>query len=95
MYSQDEKDGMAMKNATIDKFTQLKLNKDGSVKKYKEISEKKFDRVSERYAKQDGSKSFGTSNSEAQRVVSGRNPNKSVSRQDQEAKAKYQPQKNS
>ena len=80
MYSQDEKDKMAMKNDAIDKFTQLKLKKDGTVKKYKEISEKKFDRVSERYAKQDGSESLGTSDSKAQQVVSGRNSNNSVTR---------------
>ena len=80
MYSQQEKDGMAMKNDAIDKFTQLKYRNDGSVKKYKEISKKKFDRVSERYAKQDDSESLGTSDSKVQQVVSGRNPNNSVSR---------------
>ena len=80
MYSQDEKDNMAMKNDAIDKFTQLKLKKDGTVKKYKEISEKKFDRVSKRYAKQDDSETLGTSTSNAQQVISGRNPNNSVSR---------------
>jgi len=80
MYTQDEKDKMAMKNSTIDKFTQLKYKKDGTVKKYKEISEKKFDRVSKRYAKQDDSETLGTSTSDAQQVISGRNPNNSVSR---------------
>jgi hypothetical protein len=80
MYSQEEKDNMAMKNDAIDKFTQLKLKKDGTVKKYKEISEKKFDRVSKRYAKQDDSETLGTSESNAQQVISGRNPNNSVSR---------------
>ena len=80
MYSQEEKDNMAMKNDAIDKFTQLKLKKDGTVKKYKEISEKKFDRVSKRYAKQDDSETLGTSESNVQQVVSGRNPNNSVSR---------------
>ena len=80
MYTQGEKDKMAMKNNAIDKFTQLKLKKDGTVKKYKEISEKKFDRVSKRYAKQDDSKTLGTSISDAQQVVSGRNPNNSVTR---------------
>jgi len=80
MYSQEEKDNMAMKNDAIDKFTQLKLKKDGTVKKYKEISEKKFDRVSKRYAKQDDSESLGTSESNVQQIVSGRNPNNSVTR---------------
>jgi hypothetical protein len=80
MYSQDEKDNMAMKNDAIDKFTQLKYKKDGTVKKYKEISEKKFDRISKRYAKQDDSKSLGTSESDSQQFVSGRNPNNSVTR---------------
>jgi len=80
MYTQDEKGKMAMKNSTIDKFTQLKYKKDGTVKKYKEISEKKFDRVSKRYAKQDDSETLGTSTSDAQQVISGRNPNNSVSR---------------
>lgn len=84
MYSQDEKDKMAMKNDAIDKFTQLKYRNDGTVKKYKEISEKKFDRVSARYAKQDGSESLGTSDSKAQQVVSGRNSNNSVSRSQKE-----------
>lgn len=89
MYTQKEKDGMAMKNDAIDKFTQLKYRNDGSVKKHKEISEKKFDRVSKRYAKQDGSKSLGTSDSKVQQVVSGRNSNNSVSRSQKEV-----PQKN-
>jgi hypothetical protein len=80
MYSQEEKDKMAMKNSTIDKFTQLKYKKDGSIKKFKEISEKKFDRVSKRYAKQDDSETLGTSTSDSQQVISGRNPNNSVSR---------------
>ena len=38
MYSQEEKDKMAMKNDAIDKFTQLKYRNDGSIKKFKEIS---------------------------------------------------------
>jgi hypothetical protein len=80
MYTQDEKGKMAMKNSTIDKFTQLKYKKDGSIKKFKEISEKKFDRVSKRYAKQDDSETLGTSTSDSQQVISGRNPNNSVSR---------------
>ena len=85
-FTQEEKDAIPMKNDAIDKFTQLKLKKDGTVKKYKEISEKKFDRVSKRYAKQDDSKTLGTSTSDAQQVVSGRNPNNSVSRRNQSTK---------
>jgi len=57
-----------------------KYKKDGSLKKHKSISKNKFDRVSNRYAKQDGSKSLGTSTSRGEQVISGRNSNNSVSR---------------
>lgn len=48
--------------------------------KYKEISKNKFDRVSNRYAKQEGFEAIGNNKSNAQQVISGRNPKKSVSR---------------
>ena len=57
-----------------------KHKKDGSLKKHKSISKNRFDRVSNRYAKQDGSKSLGTSTSRGEQVISGRNSNNSVSR---------------
>lgn len=62
------------------KYTKLNYRKDGSVKKYKEISKKSFDRKSKRYSNQEGSNTVGTSSSKLQQVISGRNPNKSVSR---------------
>ena len=62
------------------KYSKLKMNEDGTVKKYKEISKKSFDRKSKRYSNQEGSNTLGTSSSKLQQVISGRNPNKSVSR---------------
>ena len=61
-------------------YTKLSLKNDGSVKKYKETSKKKFDEKSKKYSNQKGSNTLGSSSSKAQEVVSGKNPNKSVSR---------------
>ena len=62
------------------KYVMNKHKKDGSLKKHKTISKKRFDRISNRYSKQDGSTTLGTSNSPVQQFVSGRNPNNSVTR---------------
>ena len=48
--------------------------------KHKEISKEKFDRVSNRYLNQQGSESLGSTTSSVNQIISGRNPNKSVSR---------------
>ena len=61
-------------------YTKLNYNKDGSVKNYKETSEKKFNKKSKKYSNQKGSNTLGSSSSKAQQVVSGKNPNKSVTR---------------
>lgn len=61
-------------------YTKLNLKKDGSVKNYKETSEKKFNKKSKKYSNQKGSNTLGSSSSKAQQVVSGKNPNKSVTR---------------
>lgn len=68
------------------KYVMNKTNVFGK-RKHKEISKNKFDRVSNRFAKQEGSESFGTNTSIAQQVISGRNPKKSVSRTDEVKKA--------
>lgn len=62
------------------RYTKLNYKKDGSVKKYKEISKENFDKKSKKYSNQKGSNTLGTSSSNAQQVVSGKNPNKSVTR---------------
>ena len=62
-----------------DAYSQVKYKKDGTLKKYGAISEKKFNRKSDRYSKQEGSKSLGTNTSKGQQVVAGRG-DKSVSR---------------
>lgn len=62
------------------KYTKLSLKNDGNVKKYKEISGKKFDKKSKKYSNQKGSNTLGSSSSVKQQVISGKNPNKSVSR---------------
>lgn len=62
------------------KYVMNKYKKDGSLKKHKTISKKRFDRMSNRYSKQEGSETLGTSTSPAQQFVSGRNPNNSVTR---------------
>ena len=61
-------------------YTKINLNKDGSVKNYKETSPKKFNKKSKKYSNQKGSNTLGTSFSNVQQVVSGKNPNKSVTR---------------
>tara|TARA_R110002167_G_scaffold95793_1_gene254669 strand:- start:54 stop:383 length:330 start_codon:yes stop_codon:yes gene_type:complete len=63
------------------KYMMNKTKKDGTLK-HKEISKNKFNRLSKRYDKQDGSESLGTNTSIHQQNISGRNPNKSVSRED-------------
>ena len=72
---------MGMGETSSQKYVMNKTKKDGTLK-HKEISENKFNRLSERYSTQDGSKSLGTNTSIRQQNISGRNPNKSVSRED-------------
>ena len=71
---------MKKKPTTKTKYTQVKYNKDGTVKKSGTISKKKFNRKSDRYSKQTGSKSLGTNTSKVQQVVAGGKRRKSVSR---------------
>ena len=71
---------MGGSTSSDDKYTELNLKKDGSVKKYNEISKEKFNKKSGKYSNQKGSETYGSTSSKAQNVVSGKNPNKSVSR---------------
>ena len=71
------------KSSDPNKYVQNKTNVFGK-QVHKEISKNKFDRVSNRYKKQEGSKELGNKTSIGQQVISGKKPNNSVSRYDEQ-----------